>query len=286
MEFIIVTGLSGSGKSGVINALEDIGFYCIDNMPPQLIPKFGEICLQSEGKISRVAIGADIRGGELFFHLSDNLTQLRVQGVSIKILFLDAADDVLIKRYKETRRKHPLDELASGNIARAVAAERDLLTPIRESADYYIDTSLLSTSQLKERINSLFLENVGDSMIVSCMSFGFKYGIPTEADLVFDVRCLPNPYYIPELKHKTGMEPEVREFVMKHEQAIALKDKLEDLVRFLLPLYVKEGKSQLVIAFGCTGGKHRSVTFAENMYRFLVDNGFKARVSHRDIYKD
>lgn len=286
MEFIIVTGLSGSGKSGAINVLEDIGFYCIDNMPPQLIPKFAEICLQSEGRISRVAIGADIRGGELFFHLADNLAELREHGMSIKILFLDADDEVLIKRYKETRRKHPLDELANGNIAKAVEAERELLNPIKESADYYVDTSFLSTSQLKERVQSLFLENLSDSMIIHCMSFGFKYGVPNEADLMFDVRCLPNPFYVPELKKKTGLDPEVREFVMKHEQAITLKDKLDDLVSFLLPLYRFEGKSQLVIAFGCTGGKHRSVTFAENMFQFLTERGHKVRITHRDVNKD
>lgn len=286
MDCIIVTGLSGSGKSLAINALEDIGFYCIDNMPPQLIPKFAEISSRSDGKIGRVAFGVDIRGGELFFHLADQLAELREGGMSVKTLFLDAGDSVLMKRYKETRRKHPLDELAEGNLARAIEAERELLAPIRAQADFYLDTSLLSAQQLRERVNGLFLENVGDSMIVTCVSFGFKYGVPSEADLVFDVRCLPNPFYFPELKEKTGLDKPVSDYVMSQEPAVELQRKLEDLVSFLLPLYVGEGKSQLVIAFGCTGGHHRSVTFAENMHLFLKAHGYRTRVSHRDIHKN
>lgn len=286
MQFVIVTGLSGSGKSGAINVLEDIGFYCIDNMPPQLISKFAEICSQSDGKIDRVAIVTDIRGGELFFKLSDNLKELKEQGLEVKILFLDASDDVLIKRYKETRRKHPLDDSVHGSLHRAIAAEREILSSVREVADYYIDTSFFSTSQLKEQINSIFLENVNDFMIVKVMSFGFKYGAPNEADLVFDVRCLPNPFYIPELKPYTGKDACVSEYVMRFEQAKGLLAKLKDLIDFLIPLYVHEGKSQLVIAFGCTGGKHRSVTFAEEMYKYLAEKNIKTRISHRDLSKD
>lgn len=286
MQFVIVTGLSGSGKSCAVNALEDIGFYCIDNMPPQLISKFAEISTQSDIKIERVAIVADIRGGELFFSLSESIEELKEQGIDVKILFFDAADDILVKRFKETRRKHPLDEVVHGSIRRAVASERDILNSIRAVADYYIDTSYLSTAQLREQINGMFLENAGDSMLVKVMSFGFKYGAPNEADLLFDVRCLPNPFYIPELKHFTGEDSEVSDYVMSFEQSQELLSRLENLIDFLIPLYIQEGKSQLVIAFGCTGGKHRSVTFAEKIYGYLNDKNIRVRKSHRDISKD
>lgn len=286
MQFVIVTGLSGSGKSGAVNVLEDIGFYCIDNMPPQLISKFAEISAQSNGKIDRVAIVTDIRGGELFFKLSESLNALKEQGLSVKILFLDASDEVIMKRYKETRRKHPFDEKYHGNLQKAISAEREMLRSVREAADYYIDTSYLSTSQFKEQINSIFLEDINDFMIVKVMSFGFKYGSPNEADLVFDVRCLPNPFYVPELKQFTGKDSCVSEYVLKFEQSKILLDKLKDLIDFLIPLYVHEGKSQLVIAFGCTGGKHRSITFAEEIYKHLSEKGIRTRISHRDIHKE
>ena len=200
MQFLIVTGLSGSGKSGVINVLEDIGYYCIDNIPPQLIPKFSEICIKSGDKFSKVAIVTDIRGGELFLELDQGLNFFRINKLEFKILFLDADDEVLIKRYKETRRKHPLDEICHGSIQRAIAMEREMLMSVREKADYYLDTSEFSSAQLKENVYSLFLDNPNDSMVVKIMSFGFKYGCAREADLVFDVRCLPNPYYISELR--------------------------------------------------------------------------------------
>ena len=286
MQFVIVTGLSGSGKSLAVNALEDIGFYCIDNMPPQLIPKFAEISTQSDVKIDRVSIVADIRGGELFFSLADIVSDLKEQGLDVKILFIDASDDVIIKRYKETRRTHPLDDAVHGSIQRAIAVERDILNAVRGYADYYIDTSFLSTSQLKEQINGIFLDNPDDSMLIKVMSFGFKYGSPNEADLLFDVRCLPNPFYVPELKQHTGKDREVSDYVMKFEQSQELLSKLTDLIDFLIPLYRSEGKSQLVIAFGCTGGKHRSVTFAEKMFEHLTDSKLKVRIAHRDISKD
>lgn len=286
MQFVIVTGLSGSGKSLAVNALEDIGFYCIDNMPPQLISKFAEISTQSDVKIDRVAIVADIRGGELFLSLADTIYELKEQGLDVKILFIDAADEVITKRYKETRRKHPLDEAAHGSIQNAIETERDILHSVRAYADYYIDTSFLSTSQLKEQINNIFLDNPDDSMLIKVMSFGFKYGAPNEADLLFDVRCLPNPFYIPELKHHTGQDHEVSDYVMSFEQSKGLLSKLEELIDYLIPLYISEGKSQLVIAFGCTGGKHRSVTFAEKLYEHIFENHFKVRIAHRDISKD
>lgn len=285
MKFLIVTGMSGSGKSGAVNVLEDIGYYCIDNIPPQLIPKFAEICINN-GQMQKVAIVTDIRGGELFFELDEGLNYLKSNNLDTSILFLDSSDEVLIKRYKETRRRHPLDEQSHGSLQKAINTEREVLASVREHADYYIDTTDLSMSQLKETVYSLFLDNPNESMVVKVMSFGFKYGISREADLVFDVRCLPNPFYIPELKHHTGLESCVRDYVLSFEQSQELEKKLKDMLDFLIPLYIHEGKSQLVIAFGCTGGKHRSVTFAETIYKHLVDKNMRCRISHRDINKD
>ena len=285
MDFVIVTGMSGAGKSRAVDALEDIGFYCIDNMPPKLISKFAEICLQSDGKISRVAIVTDVRGGELFQGLFDELDHLKDQQLSYKLLFLDASDVVLMRRYKETRRRHPLLDVVHGSIENALKSERLLLKPARERADYIIDTTHLSAAQLKERISNIFLDNVMTGMLINCTSFGFKYGPATEADLVFDVRCLPNPFYVDELKKQTGLDQPVRDYVMKWPQSVELMNKIVDLIDFLIPYYLDEGKSQLVIAFGCTGGKHRSVTFAEYLYKHLSEKGHKVTVNHRDILK-
>lgn len=289
MKFLIVTGLSGSGKSGAVNVLEDIGYYCIDNIPPQLIPKFADICIQSKGQMSKVAIVTDIRGivtdtdGNALDELNSSLDYLRSSGPDVSILFLDASDETLIKRYKETRRKHPLDEQSHGSLQKAITMEREILAKIRESSDYYIDTSDMPLAQLKDTVTDLFMDNPDDRMSVKVMSFGFKYGMCREADLVFDVRCLPNPFYIPELKKHTGLDDCVRDYVMSFEQSKQLEKKLRDLIDFLIPLYRHEGKTQLVIGFGCTGGKHRSVTFAENIYHYLADKGIRARVCHRDI---
>lgn len=283
MKFLIVTGLSGSGKSGAVNALEDIGYYCIDNIPPQLIPKFADICMQSNGQMDKVAIVTDIRGGDMFYQLDGGLEYLRHSGPDVKILFLDASDDVLIKRYKETRRRHPLDEQCHGSLLSAITKERSVLSGIREAADYYIDTSDMTMAQLRDTVTDLFMDNPDDRMAVKVMSFGFKYGMCREADIVLDVRCLPNPYYIPELKKHTGLESCVRDYVMSFEQSKELEKKLRDLIDFLLPFYRHEGKTSLVIAFGCTGGKHRSVTFAENMHTYLEEKGVRTRVTHRDI---
>jgi len=284
MEFIIVTGVSGSGKSCVAKALEDIGFFCIDNMPPQLLPKFADIC-NGNNAIEKVAIVTDIRGGELFLQLWDNVNEMRELGLNVKVLFIYADADVVKRRYKETRRKHPLQDNTDGDIDKAINMEFDILMPVREKSDYCIDTSLMTTAKLKESVLNLFLEDITESMVISCISFGFKYGVPDEADLVFDVRCLPNPFCVPELKQKTGMDVEVRDFVMKHESAQILQTKLFDLIDFLIPQYISEGKSQLVIAFGCTGGKHRSVTFAENMFRHLSAEKYTVRLLHRDCGK-
>lgn len=283
MDLVVVTGMSGSGKSSVINVLEDIGYYCIDNMPPELIPKFADICAQSEGSIEHVAIVTDIRGGNLLFKLKDTILSLKAQGIKIKMLFLDTKDEVLLKRFKETRRKHPLDESVHGSLQHAIRIEREQLASLKEMADYYIDTSALSVSALKERVNDIFLDNASDFMQITVASFGFKFGTHAEADLVFDVRCLPNPFYIPELRGHTGLESCVSDYVMQYDQSKELLARLESLVDFLIPLYIKEGKSQLVIAFGCTGGKHRSVTFAEKLSEYLKNKDFKVRTQHRDI---
>ncbi|MBD5128883.1 MAG: RNase adapter RapZ [Ruminococcaceae bacterium] len=285
MEFIIVTGMSGGGKSSAIKVLEDIGYFCIDNMPPQLIPNFAAICSEN-GEINKVAIVTDIRGGTLFLKLSEGISGLaNTDGIDVKVLFLEASKEVLMKRYSETRRKHPLDEVSGGDLSKAIDAEEELLSDIRANADYLIDSSLLTTAQLKGQIAELFLDKPSDSIIVSCMSFGFKYGVPGEADLVFDVRCLPNPFYVPELKPKTGLDKEVRDYVMKYEQSQTLENKIWDMVDFLLPCYISEGKSRLVIAFGCTGGKHRSITFAERTAEHLREKECKVRIVHRDIEK-
>lgn len=282
MQFVIITGMSGSGKSSAVNVLEDIGYYCVDNMPPELIPNFANIYSQSDGKIDKVAFVVDIRGGDLFLKLQDTVKQLQGEGVSLKILFLDSSDDVIVRRYKETRRKHPFDEVSYGNIRKAIETEREILRPIKAQADFYIDTSRSSTAQFKERLYSIFLGN-NEFMHIDVQSFGFKFGAMSEGDLVFDVRCLPNPFYVPELKNKTGLDKDVYDYVLSFDEAKVLLGKLTDLIDYLIPLYEKEGKSQLVIAFGCTGGKHRSVTFAEAVAEHLRKQGHRIRITHRDI---
>ena len=284
MQFVIVTGLSGSGKSCAMNVLEDIGFYCIDNLPPQLISKFVEIC--RDGNMSKVALAVDIRSGEMFSkEVIRSIEEMKEEHFDVKVLYLESSNDVIIKRYKETRRKHPLGSDFDGSLEKAVAYERTKIDCLREVADYYIDTSYLKSSQLKESIVNLFLKKSSDSILVKVMSFGFKYGSSAEADLVFDVRCLPNPFYVPELKHLTGRDEEVRDYVMGFEQSKELLRKLEDLIGFLVPMYIREGKSQLVIAFGCTGGKHRSVTFTELTAAYLESLGYDVVKTHRDITK-
>lgn len=284
MEMLIVTGLSGAGKSRVADALEDIGFYCVDNLPPALLPKFAELCLQS-GDLSRIALVVDARSGDQFDRLLDEVDKLKAIGASPKLLFLECEDEVLQHRYKETRRQHPLYDKAGGSTGKAIAMERKLLKQASERADYRVDTTYLSVSQLKERINRIFLSSVNDSLLVECMSFGFKYGAPAEADLMFDVRCFPNPFYLPELKNKTGMDPEVRDYVLKWDEVKTFNEKLKDLAAFLLPLYCKEGKSQVVFAIGCTGGKHRSVTIARELADYICSLGYPVRDHHRDIHR-
>ena len=285
MEFLIVTGLSGAGKSRAVDALEDIGFYCVDNIPPKLIPTFYDLCAKAGNTFSRVAVVTDIRGGDMFSSLFETLDDLKNEDKHYRILFLDANDYVLINRFKETRRKHPLAENNLGSLEQAVKLEREILRPVREKADYIIDTSFLSPAQLKERISNLVLGDSSQALMVHCVSFGFKYGIPTEADLVFDVRCLPTPFYIEELKHLTGLDEPVYSSVMKWEQTKGVVQRLISLIDYMLPLYCDEGKSQLVIAIGCTGGKHRSVALAQLLYDHLLENGHRTSVNHRDIQK-
>lgn len=287
MHVVIVTGMSGSGKSGVMDVLEDIGYYCIDNLPPQLIGKFIDICRESENHLQKLAIAADLRSGEMFLDAYQVLVDLQRQAeLDVIILYIEAEDEIIIKRYKETRRKHPLDEKFQGSLHDAIAFEREQLLRVKGIADYYVETSYFSVAQLKEQIREIFLENSSDSLSIKVTSFGFKYGVSTESDLVFDVRCLPNPYYIKELRHHTGLESCVQEYVLSFEQSRVLMGKIKDLLDYLIPLYIQEGKSRLVSSFGCTGGKHRSITFAENIGNYLTEQGMHVLKQHRDIGKD
>ncbi|HPZ00678.1 MAG TPA: RNase adapter RapZ [Clostridiales bacterium] len=282
MEFVIVTGRSGAGKSKAVEILEDIGFVCIDNMPPQLLPSFGQIFLKSEQDF-RTAVCVDVRAGKEFATLYSAMDALKAEGIHYKILYLDCDDDTLLRRFKETRRRHPLHH--ENTLEEAFAAEEKMMKPLKNMADFVIDTSQMKPAQLKARIAGLFDGNIQNTLQVTCMSFGFKYGIPADADLVFDVRCLPNPFYIPELKNHTGLDRDVFEYVMSQESAKDFFAKMKDLISYSLPLYAAEGKGSLVICFGCTGGKHRSVTFAEAMYRYLKEQKVPVNCFHRDVVK-
>ena len=285
MEFVVVTGLSGAGKTQAMHAMEDIGFFCVDNLPPALIPVFYDLCVKSEDIMGRVAVVTDTRGGDLFKSFFTAMEALKHDKKPYKILFLDASDNVLVRRFKETRRKHPLSDDLNGSLEQAVKLEREMLKPMRESSDYVIDTSLVSPAQLRSRIAQLFLNSAEDSLAVHCISFGFKYGVPMESDLVFDVRCLPNPFYDENLRPLTGLDAPVRDYVMEKEETKGFVARFTDMVDYLLPLYAKEGKSQLVIAVGCTGGHHRSVALAQYMHDHLVQKGVRASVTHRDMQK-
>ncbi len=280
MKFIIVTGMSGAGKSSALKFLEDMGFFCIDNLPPFLISKLAQIYFQSDSQMKQVAIGIDIRGGELFKDLFSNLQQLEKD--DYKILFLDASDDSLVKRFKETRRAHPLAQ--NDRIITGIQKERTVLQEVKDKANYIIDTSYMRTNELKEKINDIFIgEKKFDSLIINVMSFGFKYGIPHDSDLVFDVRFLPNPFYIPQLKEKTGNDFAVSDYVLKYDVSKKFLEKVLDLITFLIPNYIHEGKNQLVISIGCTGGKHRSVTLANEIYKKLLAMSYSVLINHRDI---
>jgi len=283
MRFVVVTGMSGGGKGSALKILEDAGFYCVDNLPVALIPKFFELLLLPNSEFNKVALGVDIRSAKSSETLAETMDTIKRQGVSFEILFMDALDSILIKRYKETRRVQPLS--MGGNLAEGIAREREVISILKENADYVIDTSHLLIRELKEELDSIFINNKEyNSLIVNIVSFGYKHGIPVDADLVFDVRFLPNPFYIEELKRKTGNDKEVREFVLQCKEAQEFLEKLTDFVEFLLPNYVKEGKYQLVIAIGCTGGQHRSVTLANSLYERLKDKGnYGLTINHRDL---
>ncbi len=286
MRFVIVTGMSGAGKSTALKMLEDVGYFCVDNLPFPLISKLSELTLMPSTEINKIAVGVDIRSGHSFSQFEEILDQLTETGFEYEILFLDSRDDVLIKRYKETRRNHPLAK--EGRLDEGIRKEREKLEGLRRRADYILDTSNTLTRELKAELNKIFVENKEfKNIYVTICSFGFKYGIPSDADLVFDVRFLPNPYYIEHMRYQTGNDTEIREFVMANDSAKEFLQKLKDMVRFLIPNYISEGKHQLVIAIGCTGGKHRSVTLANELYEALgQDENLGIKIEHRDIEKD
>lgn len=282
MRFVVVTGMSGGGKSTAMKMLEDAGFYCADNMPVALIDKFAELLTMPNSDIEKAALGLDVRADQSFEEVKELMGRLQSQ-YAVEVLFLDASDEVLLKRYKESRRIHPLS--ADGDLIEGIARERSMLASIRETADYVIDTTNLLTRELKAGLDKIFVKNEKyNSLMINIMSFGFKHGIPQDADLVFDVRFLPNPYYIENLRHKTGLDQEVQDYVMAYREAHEFLDKLSDMISFLIPNYVKEGKYQLVVAIGCTGGQHRSVTLAGELYNRLRGRGeYGLTLRHRDV---
>lgn len=287
MKLVFVTGMSGAGMTTALKMLEDMGYFCVDNLPVQLIDKFIQLTEDGEeGKIQKVAMGVDIRNGENLASLTSVFTELKKGGVDFKVLFLDADDRTLLKRYKETRRSHPLAR--GGRIETGIAKEREQLAFLKKQADYILDTSQLLTRELRAEMENIFVRNEDfRSLMITVLSFGFKYGIPADSDLVFDVRFLPNPYYVPELRSLTGRDKPVHDFVMDYDVSKQFVEKLTDMIRFLIPNYIEEGKNQLVISVGCTGGKHRSVTLAEELFAKLKgEGGYGIRIEHRDIEKD
>ncbi|MEY8521684.1 RNase adapter RapZ [Lachnospiraceae bacterium 38-10] len=284
MRFVVVTGMSGGGKSTALKMLEDAGFYCVDNLPFSLVGMFVEMISLPGTEASKVALGLDVRSGQSFQEAEKVLDKLKENGFVYEILFLDASERVLLKRYKETRRRHPLS-LAGERVGVGIQREREILREIREKADYVIDTSNLLTRELKTELERIFVRNEEyNSLMINIVSFGFKYGIPADVDLVFDVRFLPNPFYVEELKYHTGNEKEVQDFVMGYPESHEFLDKLNDMLLFLIPNYIREGKYQLVIGVGCTGGRHRSVTLANMLFERLKDKGdYGLKLSHRDV---
>ena len=285
MHIVIVTGMSGAGKTTVLKILENAGFHCVDNLPPSLIGNFAELCLKPETGISQVALGIDIRGGIMFADFFTGLTCLSKLGLSYSILFLDAANDVLINRYKETRHLHPLAK--DGLVSVGILNERVQLEEVKRRASYVVDTSFLKPRELKIKLYELFSKDAEfNRFLVNIMSFGFKNGIPTEADLVFDVRFLPNPFYDPVLKPQSGLDADVRDFVMRHDISVRFMESLNNMLQMLIPHYITEGKNQLIVAIGCTGGRHRSVALACDLHRTLTQRDQAAEVIHRDIGRD
>ncbi|AJH01976.1 MULTISPECIES: RNase adapter RapZ [Clostridium] len=286
MRFVIVTGLSGAGKTQATRTLEDLGYFCVDNLPPKLISKFAEVCTQSGGNIEKVALVIDIRGGIFFEDFFEALNYLKKNEFKYEILFLEATDEVLIKRFKETRRSHPLSP--DGRVLTGITQEREKLREVKNIADIIIDTSKYEIRHLREKIN----KNYGDhtypekQLSITVLSFGFKYGIPVDSDLVFDVRFIPNPFYIPELKQYSGNDEPVKDYVLKQEETVNFIEKLVDMLKYLIPNYIKEGKSQLIISIGCTGGRHRSVAIANEVYERLNKENYNSKIEHRDVAED
>lgn len=287
MEFVIISGMSGAGKTSALHIMEDIGYYCVDNIPTSLLQTLYKLCKDSSDKaMERVAVVVDVRGNGDYEVMYDDLENFKKNNEGVSILYIDAKVDSLIVRYKETRRRHPLTErLKDGSVAAAVKEEQRLLVPVKTLADYSIDTTFMSIKQLRERIISMFLENSSNSIMITFMSFGFKYGIPLESDLIIDVRCLPNPFYIAELKEHTGLEKCIQDYVLDSEETQEFVKRLIDWLDYSLPLYLKEGKSELVVGIGCTGGKHRSVTIAGLLDDYFMEKGYKCIVQHRDVKK-
>lgn len=287
MKFIIVTGMSGAGKSTALKMLEDAGYFCVDNLPAKLVPRLGELLMSPGTEITKIALGMDIRSGQGIDELNESLQSLDQMKIRYEILFLEASDAALIKRYKETRRTHPL--AAGGRVDEGIRKEREKMAFLKERADYLIDTSRLLTRELRAELHKIFVEDKDyKNLYITVLSFGFKYGIPSDADLVFDVRFLPNPYYVDSLRPKNGNDPEVQNYVMQGGTAERFMEMLTEMMTFLIPRYVAEGKTQLVIAIGCTGGKHRSVTLANALYNELSrkEQEYGVKVEHRDIGKD
>lgn len=286
MKLVIVTGMSGAGKGTAVKIMEDMGYYCVDNLPIPLVEQFVDFTLKSEDELEKVAVSIDIRNSNALSELEGVLERIRQKGIRFEILFLEADDSVLVKRYKETRRSHPL--AGGGRIDKGIGLERKKLAFLKEQADYIIDTSRLLQRELKAELERIFVRDEDyRNLYITVLSFGFKYGIPTDSDLVFDVRFLPNPYYVEGLRQKTGNDIEIQDFVMQYKEAHEFLDKLEDMIKFLIPNYVTEGKTQLVISIGCTGGKHRSVTLANELYdRLKESSGYGIKIEHRDIGKD
>jgi UPF0042 nucleotide-binding protein len=284
MEFVIITGMSGAGKSQAIKIMEDINYYCMDNLPPALLPNFAELCSSSSKDVNKVAVVADIRGGIFFKDLFNSLDELKNKGIKYRILFLDASDDELVKRYKEQRRPHPLS--STGTIVDGIHEERLSLEEVKKRSDYIIDTTSMKMGRLKEELLSIFVQgNISYNINITVMSFGYKYGLPQDSDLVFDVRFLPNPFYIEELKSFTGNDKNVQDYVMGFDTTSTFIEKLKDMLFFLLPHYIKEGKSNLVISIGCTGGKHRSVTISNHIAQILSNENYRVLLNHRDVEK-
>jgi len=285
ISFVVITGLSGAGKSYAIKCFEDMGFFCVDNLPTTLIPTFADLVARSHQTASRVALGVDVREGEYLTHLLDTLGELRGRGHGVEVLFLEASEEALVRRYRETRRRHPL--APEGNLVEGIRAERKALSTMREVADRIVDTSALTVHQLKDRLIEMYVApGQRTGLTISLVSFGFKHGVPFDADLVFDVRFLPNPHFVEGLRPLDGRDARVREFILAHAESRELLRRLEDFLGFVLPAYQREGKAYLTVAIGCTGGRHRSVALVEELKGFLQRLGLAASVVHRDMDRE